>query len=131
MHQWFLSLPEFIEFLFHLGKAQLSMRLSLTVPCKQIYHLISITFLISFKEEHKSKGDLCHMNQFENYEGTSIGEKGRFRTRRYRQNHRMEARKSAGKGSTLDLKPTKKDTRSPKQEQLVAPQNGPWSNKKC
>ena len=34
----------------------------------------------------------------------------------------MQARKSAGKISTLDLKPMRKDTRSPKQEQSVAPQ---------
>ena len=42
----------------------------------------------------------------------------------------MQARKSAGKISTLDLKPMRKDTRSPKQEQSVAPQNGPWSTPK-
>ena len=42
----------------------------------------------------------------------------------------MQARKSAGKISTLDLKPMRKDTRSPKQEQSVAPQNGPWSRQK-
>ena len=41
----------------------------------------------------------------------------------------MQARKSAGKISTLALKPMRKDTRSPKQEQSVAPQNGPWSKK--
>ena len=42
----------------------------------------------------------------------------------------MQARKSAGKISTLDLKPMRKDTQSPKQEQSVAPQNGPWSRQK-
>ena len=42
----------------------------------------------------------------------------------------MQARKGAGKISTLDLKPMRKDTRSPKQEQSVAPQNGPWSRQK-
>ena len=35
----------------------------------------------------------------------------------------------AGERSTPDLKPMRKDTRSPKQEQSVAPQTGPWSNK--
>ena len=42
----------------------------------------------------------------------------------HRKKERMQAR------STLDLKPVRKDTQSPKQEQSVAPQNGPWSNKK-
>ena len=42
--------------------------------------------------------------------------------------HRTQARKSAGERSTLDLKPMRKDTWSPKQEQSVAPQNGPSSN---
>ena len=42
----------------------------------------------------------------------------------------MQARKSAGEISTLDLKPMRKDPRSPKQEQSVAPQNGPWSKQK-
>ena len=37
---------------------------------------------------------------------------------------------AAGKISTLDLKPMRKDTQSPKQEQSVAPQNGPWSRQK-
>ena len=32
----------------------------------------------------------------------------------------MQARKSAGERSTLDLKPMSKDTRSPKQEQSVS-----------
>ena len=41
----------------------------------------------------------------------------------------MQARKSAGKISTLNLKPMRKDTRSPKQEQSVAPQNGPFLKK--
>ena len=42
----------------------------------------------------------------------------------------MQARKSAGEISTLDLKPMRKDTWRPKQEQPVAPQNGPWSKQK-
>ena len=46
------------------------------------------------------------------------------------QDHSMQVRKSAGKISTLDLKPMRKDTQSPKQEQSVAPQNGPWSRQK-
>ena len=46
------------------------------------------------------------------------------------QDHSTQARKSAGEISTLDLKPMRKDTRSPKQEQSVAPQNGPWSKEK-
>ena len=41
----------------------------------------------------------------------------------------MQARKSTGERSTLDLKPMRKDTQSPKQEQSVALQTGPWSNK--
>ena len=41
----------------------------------------------------------------------------------------MQARKSAGERSTLALKPMRKDTRIPKQEQSVAPQNGHLSNK--
>ena len=45
--------------------------------------------------------------------------------------HCTQARKSAGERSTLDLKPVRKDTRSPKQEQSVASQTGPWSNKIC
>ena len=40
-----------------------------------------------------------------------------------------QARKSAGERSTPDLKPVRKDTRSPKQEQSVAQQTRPWSNK--
>ena len=39
----------------------------------------------------------------------------------------MQARKIAGEISTLDLKTMRMDTESPKQEQSVAPQNGPWS----
>ena len=61
---------------------------------------------------------------------TPIGGKGRCHTRCDLQDHSMQARKSAGKISTLDSKPTRKDTRSPKQEQSVAPQNGPWSRQK-
>ena len=56
---------------------------------------------------------------------TPIGGKGRCRTRHDLQDHSTQARKSAGEISTLDLKPMRKDTRSPKQEQSVAPQNGP------
>ena len=58
---------------------------------------------------------------------TPIGGKGRCCTSCDLQNHNMQARKSAGKISTLDLKPMRKDTQSPKQEQSVAPQNEPWS----
>ena len=60
---------------------------------------------------------------------TSIGRKGRCYTRWSLWVHSTQARKSAGKKSTLDLKPMRKDTQSPKQEQSVAPQNGHWSNK--
>ena len=42
--------------------------------------------------------------------------------------HKQE--KSAGEISTLDLKPMRKDTQSPKQEQSVAPQKGTWSKQK-
>ena len=42
----------------------------------------------------------------------------------------LQARKSAGERSTLALKPMRKDTWSPKQEQSMAPQNGHLSNKK-
>ena len=61
---------------------------------------------------------------------TSIGGKGRCHTSCDLQDHSTQARKSAGEISTLDLKPMRKDTRSPKQEQAVAPQNGPWSKQK-
>ena len=61
---------------------------------------------------------------------TSIGGKGRWCTRCDLQDHCTQARKSAGKRSTLDLKPVRKDTWSPKQEQSVAPQTGPWFKKK-
>ena len=61
---------------------------------------------------------------------TPIGGKGRCCTRRDLQDHSTQTRKSAGEISTLDLKPMRKDTRSPKQEQSVAPQNGPWSRQK-
>ena len=47
---------------------------------------------------------------------TPIGGKGRCHTRRDLQDHSTQARKSAGEISTLDLKPMRKDTRSPKQE---------------
>ena len=65
----------------------------------------------------------CRIHAYTVY--TPIGGKGRCHTRCDLQDHSMQARKSAGKISTLDLKPMRKDTRSPKQEQSVAPQNGP------
>ena len=70
----------------------------------------------------------CRIHAYTVY--TPIGGKGRCCTRRDLQDHSMQARKSADKISTLDLKPMRKDTQSPKQEQSVAPQNGPWSRKK-
>ena len=45
--------------------------------------------------------------------------------RRDLRDHRTQARKSAGKRFTLDFEPMRKDTRSLKQDQSVAPQNGP------
>ena len=59
----------------------------------------------------------------------SIGGKGRCCTRCDLWYHCMQARKSAGERSTPDLKSARKETRSPKQEQSVAPQTAPWSNK--
>ena len=50
----------------------------------------------------------CHIHAYTVY--TPIGGKGRCRTRRDLQDHSMQARKSAGKISTLDLKPMRKDT---------------------
>ena len=74
----------------------------------------------------------CHIHAYTVY--TPIGGKGRCCTRCDLQDHSTQARKSAGKSageiSTLDLKLMRKDTRSPKQEQSVAPQNGPWSRQK-
>ena len=70
----------------------------------------------------------CRIHAYTVY--TPIGGKGRCHTRHDLQDHSMQARKSAGKISTLDLKPMWKDTQSPKQEQSVAPQNGPWSRQK-
>ena len=70
----------------------------------------------------------CRIHAYTVY--TPIGGKGRCGTRRDLQDDSMQARKSAGKISTLDLKPIRKDIRSPKQEQSVAPQNGPWSRQK-
>ena len=61
---------------------------------------------------------------------TPIGGKGRCRTSCDLQDHSTQARKSASEISTLALKPMRKDTRSPKQEQSVAPQNGPRSRQK-
>ena len=60
---------------------------------------------------------------------TPIGGKGRCHTSCDLQDHSTQARKSAGERSTLALKPMRKDTQSPKQEQSVAPQNGHLSNK--
>ena len=60
---------------------------------------------------------------------TPIGGKGRCHTSCDLQDHSMQARKSAGERSTLALKPMRKDTQSPKQEQSVAPQNGHLSKK--
>ena len=60
---------------------------------------------------------------------TPIGGKGRCGTSCDLQDHSTQARKSAGERSTLAFKPMRKDTRSPKQEQSVAPQNGHLSNK--
>ena len=73
-------------------------------------------------------GPSCRIHAYTVY--IPIGGKGRCRTRRDFRDHRTQARKSAGERSTPDLKPLRKDTQSPKQEQSVAPQNGPWSNKK-
>ena len=73
-------------------------------------------------------GQPCHIQAYTVY--TPIGGKGRCCTSSDLQDHSSQARKSAGEIFTLDLKPMRKDTRSPKQEQSVAPQNGPWSNKK-
>ena len=73
-------------------------------------------------------GQPCRIHAYTVY--TPIGGKGRCRTSCNLQDHSTQARKSAGKISTLDLKPMGKDTRSPKQEQSVAPQNGPWSKEK-
>ena len=58
-----------------------------------------------------------------------IGGKGRCHTSCDLQDHSMQARKSAGERSTLVLKPMRKDTQSPKQEQSVAPQKEHLSNK--
>ena len=69
----------------------------------------------------------CHIHAYTVY--TSIGGKGRCHTGCDLQDHCTQARKSAGERSTLDLKPMRKDTQSPKQEQSVAAQDGPWSNK--
>ena len=70
----------------------------------------------------------CRIHAYTVY--TSIGGKGRCRTRCDLRDHRTQARKSAGERSTPALKPVRKATRSPKQVQSVAPQTGPWSNKK-
>ena len=61
---------------------------------------------------------------------TSVGGKGRCLTGCDLRDHHTQARKSAGERSAPALKPVRKDTLSPKQEQSVAPQTGPWSNKK-
>ena len=70
----------------------------------------------------------CRIHAYTVY--TPIGGKGRCHTSCDLQDHSTQARKSAGEISTLDLKPMRKDTQSPKQEQSVAPQNGPWSRQK-
>ena len=54
----------------------------------------------------------CRIHAYTVY--TPIGGKGRCHTRHDLQDHSMQARKSAGKISTLDLKPMRKDTQSPK-----------------
>ena len=72
-------------------------------------------------------GPPCRIHAYTVY--TPIGGKGRCHTRHDLRDHRTQARKSAGKRSTPDLKPVRKDTQSPKQEQSVAPQTGPSSNK--
>ena len=72
-------------------------------------------------------GPPCRLHAYTVF--TPIGGKGRCRTRRDLRDHRTQTRKSAGERSTPDLKPVRKGTQSPKQEQSVAPQTGPWSNK--
>ena len=73
-------------------------------------------------------GQPCRIHTYAVY--TPIGGKGRCHTSCDFQDHSIQARKSAGEISTLNLKPMRKDTRSPKQEQSVAPQNRPWFPKK-
>ena len=67
----------------------------------------------------------CRIQAYTVY--TPIGGKGRCCTRCDLQDHRKRERVQVR--STLDLKPMRKDTQSPKQEQSVAPRKGPWSNK--
>ena len=50
---------------------------------------------------------------------TPIGGKGRCHTSCDLQDHSTQARKSAGEISTLDLKPMRKDTRSPKTGAII------------
>ena len=64
----------------------------------------------------------CRIHAYAVY--TSIGGKGRYHTRCDLQDHCMQARKSSGERSTPDLRPVRKDTQSPKQEQSVTPQLG-------
>ena len=64
----------------------------------------------------------CHMHAY--IVNTSNGGKGRCHTRGDLWDHYTQARESAGERFTLNLKPMRKDTPSPKQEQSVAPQNG-------
>ena len=71
-------------------------------------------------------GPPCHIHTYTVY--TPIGGKGRCCIRHNVQDHHKQERVQAR--STLDLKPMRKDTQSPKQEQSVAPRNGPWSSKK-
>ena len=70
---------------------------------------------------------------------TSIGGKGRCHTRCDLWDHRTLARKSAGERSTPDLKPMRKDRRSPKLEKfngstkwaLINKKKNPKKRKKC
>ena len=59
-------------------------------------------------------GPSCRIHAYTVY--TPIGGKGRCCTRRDLRDHHTQARKSAGERSTPDLKPVRKDTQSPKQE---------------
>ena len=82
-----------------------------------------LPLLSSACREHD--GPPCRIHAYTVY--NHIGGKGRCRTRHDLRDHRMQARKSAGERSTPDLKPVRKDTQSPKQEQSVALQTVPWS----
>ena len=88
------------------------------------------TFIVWFKSRcmWEKPGEPCCIQAYTVY--TTIGGKGRCHTSCELQDHSTQAGKSSGKISTLDLKPMRKDTQSPKQQQSVAPQNGPWSKQK-